>query len=826
MDEEGGEGRKGEDDEEEKTRKKKEEERDEGGGGDGEEEKRRKKKEEERAEGGGGRGSSNDLETYIDTLDIGDVNGNATRAGVPTQALSEVLSDPGRFAYCGLVTGSLVQLFCDPSTDPSTSTTSTSISTTSDLSSSDLDFAVSTLNRLSRHLGLPEQVRQVMEMTVRGQVEASPLRSYVEILKEEPPLARSRLPVVQDLVLFAVHGGCYDARIRVLIMHVTCLLHVSIDLLEMYEESVLEYLSVEENIMTEEEEQEEARKRKYKKIKRYTAIGLATLGGGAVLGLTGGLAAPFIGAGLGTIIGAGGAAAISSTAGVAVVGSMFGAAGAGLTGFKMQKRIGEVEEFAFDYLTDGNHLHITIAISGWLTKEGTDDFSRPWLTLFHSREQYCLRYESQYLLELGQAMDYLLQFALSMAVQETLKYTILAGIISAITWPASLLTLASVIDNPWGVCCRRSAQVGKQLAEVLVQGQHGRRPVTLIGFSLGARVIYYCLQELCRKKASAGIVQDAIMLGAPVPGYAKDWEKFRTVVSGRIINGYCQGDWLLRFLYRSSSGSLRIAGLMAVDWQDRRMFNFDLSDIVTGHMDYAKKMDVILRLLGIKTRDPQNNDDPRVKKSASDYPGFSCYNGKVDVCGLRPSSSDSTLLCGHNAPLGRSRSSDDLLISRSTTLQDPSESPVPEETNKPRSLSSYDFATRRCVPQLKTQMSFSKDSRSKSLASSTLQIDEAGMSRSLGEADFKEQVTASKGYFDFLTRKSQPNSSQPGKEQQSTTLAQEKFKRRTVSSGNLFPSKVNSTGRRELSRTGSQDQSSRQSFFHIFSKKQERIDEA
>lgn len=42
--------------------------------------------------------------------------------------------------------------------------------------------------------------------------------------------------------------------------------------------------------------------------------------------------------------------------------------------------------------------------------------------------QYCLRYESQYLRELGQAMDYLLQFALSMAVQETLKYTVLAGL--------------------------------------------------------------------------------------------------------------------------------------------------------------------------------------------------------------------------------------------------------------------------------------------------------------------------------------------------------------------------------------------------------------
>lgn len=68
--------------------------------------------------------------------------------------------------------------------------------------------------------------------------------------------------------------------------------------------------------------------------------------------------------------------------------------------------------------------------------------------------------------------------------------------ITAITWPASLMTLASVIDNPWGVCCRRSAEVGKQLAEVLLAREQGQRPVTLVGFSLGARVIYYCLKVL------------------------------------------------------------------------------------------------------------------------------------------------------------------------------------------------------------------------------------------------------------------------------------------------------------------------------------------
>lgn len=43
-----------------------------------------------------------------------------------------------------------------------------------------------------------------------------------------------------------VNPGCYDARVRVLITHVTCLLQVSTDLLEVYEESVLEYLVVED----------------------------------------------------------------------------------------------------------------------------------------------------------------------------------------------------------------------------------------------------------------------------------------------------------------------------------------------------------------------------------------------------------------------------------------------------------------------------------------------------------------------------------------------------------------------------------------------------
>lgn len=50
------------------------------------------------------------------------------------------------------------------------------------------------------------------------------------------------------------------------------------------------------------------------------------------LGITGGLAAPLVAAGAGVIVGTGAAAGIATTAGAAVLGSIFGVAGAGLTG--------------------------------------------------------------------------------------------------------------------------------------------------------------------------------------------------------------------------------------------------------------------------------------------------------------------------------------------------------------------------------------------------------------------------------------------------------------------------------------------------------------
>lgn len=65
----------------------------------------------------------------------------------------------------------------------------------------------------------------------------------------------------------------------------------------------------------------------------------------------------------------------------AVFGSLFGAAGAGVTGYKMSKRVGDVEEFNFVPLSQGqgSRLHVTIAVPGWLpppTDGDTEDDCR------------------------------------------------------------------------------------------------------------------------------------------------------------------------------------------------------------------------------------------------------------------------------------------------------------------------------------------------------------------------------------------------------------------------------------------------------------------
>uniref|UniRef100_A0A8B9Z6X9 Transmembrane and coiled-coil domains 4 n=1 Tax=Buteo japonicus TaxID=224669 RepID=A0A8B9Z6X9_9AVES len=482
----------------------------------------------------------------------------------PCVLLGQRLGEPGRFAYAALCGISLAWLF--PEKEQSS-------------------FRMEFIEGFVKWLDLPDAVLPAMTAFASG-LGGEGTETFAQILLKNPILKENPVVVTQvsSYVPLAL-VWYYDARVRVLICHITWLLRIPLEELEVLEESLLESLKEQK-----EEESDD----------NSLVILLV-----APSGLTGGLAAPLVAAGAATIIGSAGAAALGSTAGIAVMASLFGAAGAGLTGYKMKKRVGAIEEFEFLPLTEGKQLHITIAITGWLCTGKYGSFTAPWSSMLQSSEQYCLAWESKYLMELGNALDSLLNGFVNMMAQEALKFTVLSGIVTALTWPASLLTVASVIDNPWGVCLHRSAEVGKHLAHILLSRRQGKRPVTLIGFSLGARVIYFCLQEMAQEKDSQGIIEDVVLLGAPVEGEAKYWKAITKVVSGRIINGYCRGDWLLGFVYRTSSVQINVAGLQPVDLDDRRMVNMDLSSVVNGHLDYMKQMDTILKAVGIKTRECQ-----------------------------------------------------------------------------------------------------------------------------------------------------------------------------------------------------------------------------
>nr|XP_015192426.1 PREDICTED: transmembrane and coiled-coil domain-containing protein 4 [Lepisosteus oculatus] len=531
---------------------------------------------------------------------LGGVGGVSPAEGlVPPSSeavIGRLLGEPGRFAYAALCAVSLAQLF------PGL-------------------FRQQYVQALVSWLGLCDTVLPVMEAFLGG-LGLEGTDTFLSVLQKEPRLQHGAQPVIQDLVSFSVrdgeHTSLHALSVRESVSSVqgereapsvdTSHCHsvsLPLPLILSASASDPQCLCFLHHSLSAPREEESRRRRKERgrKLKRYLLIGLATVGGGTVIGLTGGLAAPLVAAGAGAVIGAGGAAALGSVAGIAIMASLFGAAGAGLTGYKMNKRVGAIEEFEFRPLSTGKHLHLTIAVTGWLCRGKYSSFQAPWASLRQSREQYCLCWESRYLLELGSALDSLLDGLVSMVAQEALKYTVLSGILTALTWPASLLAVASVIDNPWGVCLSRSAEVGKQLAQVLRSRQQGRRPVSLIGFSLGARVIYFCLQELANDTDCEGVIEDVVLLGAPVDGSARQWKALSRVVSGRIINGYCRGDWLLSFVYRSSSAQLSVAGLQPINLDDRRMMNVDLSSVVKGHLDYMRQIETILVAVGVPTRE-------------------------------------------------------------------------------------------------------------------------------------------------------------------------------------------------------------------------------
>lgn len=425
------------------------------------------------------------------------------------------------------------------------------------------------------------------------------------------------------------------------------------------------------------EKQVRATKDKRKRMMLMTA---AAVSGGAIIGVSVGVAAPIITAGLGaalaamkvagatTVLGSVGSTAIL-TSGAVLTGTSWG-------GMKMEKRTRGIEVFKFIPIqANKDRSNLIIYLAGWLDKkkgkgknvpmsrrralsneivnESTDadqksvkssssslesrnrSSSHSSSTLSETEEdqdaeelvatgledliipfagvsplmgsQYTLCFDPHELAKLGDSLKIFASELISFSAQQILQQTILAGIISGLSWPLWLVKLGYLVDNPWSVGLDRAKKAGLILADALANNAHQDRPVTLIGYSLGARAIFYCLRELALR-GKFGIVEDVFLFGTPVlvphvtlknngddkkasnptplntggsspivdpsnvtqssPNSLKsldEWREALSAVNGRLFNCYSRSDWVLGFLFRAgTAGVYDVAGLSPI----------------------------------------------------------------------------------------------------------------------------------------------------------------------------------------------------------------------------------------------------------------------
>jgi hypothetical protein len=224
----------------------------------------------------------------------------------------------------------------------------------------------------------------------------------------------------------------------------------------------------------------------------------------------------------------------------------------------------------------------------------------------------------------------------------------------ACSLPIAVLAAANKIDSTWTLACNRADEAGKGLAKTLLEASSGNRPITLIGFSMGARVIYSCLMELgkeqiewekrrvekaettkpkrdskaAKAKAAqssdeaesesdtpsrepASIVQDVILMGLPYHLDKTSWEACRQVVAGRLVNCYIPKDLVLLYLFNVNHISTDVLSPVCGTSPVRvpGVENYNVKKYVTGHNEYCGYAGEVLRHVQLNQPNDLEDDE-------------------------------------------------------------------------------------------------------------------------------------------------------------------------------------------------------------------------
>ena len=180
-----------------------------------------------------------------------------------------------------------------------------------------------------------------------------------------------RWTILCDLFLVLIADSVYDARSRVLLERMGA--HLNVEWLDItrFERRVTEALQIQEAGEQNWKENSLLESRaKQARNRRYMMMGLATLGGGLVIGLSAGLLAPVIGAGLGaafTTVGISGTTSfLAGTGGAALITTGGVVTGSSIAGRGMARRTKNVTTFEFRPLHNNQRVNLLVTVSGYV----------------------------------------------------------------------------------------------------------------------------------------------------------------------------------------------------------------------------------------------------------------------------------------------------------------------------------------------------------------------------------------------------------------------------------------------------------------------------
>ena len=222
-----------------------------------------------------------------------------------------------------------------------------------------------------------------------------------------------RWTVLCDLFLVLIADSIYDARSRSLLERVGKSLNVSwLDICR-FEKRVTDALEMQEaaNKETWDEAEHMENRRKLALKRKYVMMGLATVGGSLVIGLSAGLLAPVIGAGLAagfTTIGVAGTGGfLAGAGGTALITSGAVVTGGTIAVRASHRRTGAVQTFEYRPLHNNKRVNLIVTISGWMNGK-VDDVRLPYSTVDPIMgDMYSLLWEPEMLQSMGQTINIL-----------------------------------------------------------------------------------------------------------------------------------------------------------------------------------------------------------------------------------------------------------------------------------------------------------------------------------------------------------------------------------------------------------------------------------